>query len=491
MKPNQITYVPSERVQEILEQVAVIRPNNAQVVITQPQKMWLAISLGIILALMFVTQMTISWAITICVVGFTVQFALKSYLTVGSINSLVQITKEQLVAAHDVEWPMYTVLVPMRGEESVIHHLVESMAKMDYPKDKLQVILVLEENDPKTVEAAQRIQLPDNFEVLVLADAGPRTKPKACTVALDYVRGEYCVVFDAEDMPEPDQLKKVVLAYQAEGPNVWCIQAKLEYHNVKQNMLTRLFSGEYIAHFNLTLPALGSQDLLFPLGGTSNHFRTQMLLALGGWDPFNVTEDLDLGIVIKRHGGLIRLIDSVTWEEANSRPIGKGAWISQRSRWIKGHMQAWLVHMRNPWALYRELGLRNFIMFQLIVLGSPMSLMLGPIFLLLTCVYAFNRIIVLAISPEIGMAVEAGIEALFPSMVYYMSVVSFIMGNLGIMYYWMLGCMLRKQYGSIKYMFFAPFYWLMMSAAAWKAFGQLITKPHYWEKTSHGHGKKT
>lgn len=383
-------------------------------------------------------------------------------------------------------------MIPLRGEERVVKQLVSSLGRIDYPRHKLQIMLLLEENDPSTIEAVSSLRIQEPFEVYVFADAGPQTKPKACTAALPYVKGTYVVVFDAEDNMEPNQLKKAVLAHERYRDEVWCIQAKLEYHNNTQNLLARLFSGEYATYFNLLLPALGSNDLLVPLGGTSNHFKTDKLRKMGGWDPYNVTEDLDLGIVISRSSGKVKVLNSVTWEEANSRLgiLHKGGWIPQRSRWIKGHMQSYLVHMRQPVKLFKGLGLKNFLLFQLLVGGTPMALLLSPIFTMLTLLYGVSRIILPTFVPEVGLALQTGIEQLFPPVIYYLGIVAFFVGNIGLMYYLLVGCMYRELYSNVKWMLLSPLYWQLMSIATWKAALQLIYKPHHWEKSSHGHDKE-
>ncbi len=402
---------------------------------------------------------------------------------------MVDFDASEIASIDEDQLPLYSVMVPLRGEERVVKKLVTSLSRLDYPKEKLQIMLLLEENDPSTVEAVARLHLAAPFEVYVLADYGPRTKPKACTAALKYVKGKYVVVFDAEDQVELDQLKKAYLAHERFGDAVWCIQAKLEYHNNTQNLLARLFSGEYATYFNLLLPALGTNDMLVPLGGTSNHFKTDKLCQMGGWDPYNVTEDLDLGIVISRSGGNVKVLNSVTWEEANSRLgiIKKGGWIPQRSRWIKGHMQSYLVHMRNPARLLKDLGLKNFLLFQLLVGGTPVALLLSPVFLLLTLLYGISRLVLPSINLELAVSIQNGIEQLFPPVIYYLGIIAFFAGNLGLTYYLLAGCMVRELYPNVKWMLFSPLYWQLMSIATWKAAFQLIRKPHHWEKSSHGH----
>lgn len=459
------------------------RPENAQVTVTRVQVAGITL-LVILLGIAF-WQFGIQTLIVIvglCTTLFSALFVLKSYLTLVSIqDGLVQVTEAEICAI--TEWPLYTVLIPLRGEESMVKRLIKSLSTLDYPKEQLQILLLVEENDPRTVNAVLGMKLTAPFETVILADEGPRTKPKACTVGLEFVRGEYTVIFDAEDRPEPDQLKKAVIAHRRFGDAIWCIQAKLEYHNSSQNWLTRLFAGEYATYFNLALPALGARDLFVPLGGTSNHFRTEKLQEMGGWDPWNVTEDLDLGVVIARKGGLVKVIDSVTWEEANSVA---GNWVRQRSRWVKGHMQTLLVHLQHPLQLWRDLGPKNSLVFALIVGGTPASLLLSPIFLITTMMYVLMRTVGAQVDAQLAFVVQLWIEQLFPPVLFYLGMFAFLVGNFSLVYFLLMGCMHRGLYAEVKYMLLAPMYWLLMSLATWKALFQLVRNPHYWEKTNHG-----
>lgn len=248
--------------------------------------------------------------------------------------------------------PIYTILVPMYKEPEVAQKIARAVTELDYPLDKLDVKLLLEEDDPETRKKIEEVidQLPSCVEVIVcpkVPKGQPKTKPRACNWGLERARGEFLVIFDAEDRPEGDQLKKAVIAFRklkaAGKENVVCLQAKLNYFNARQNGLTRFFTLEYTTWFDLFLPGLHAFRIPIPLGGTSNHFNTAVLKKLGGWDPFNVTEDCDLGIRMARQGYRTEVLDSTTWEEANCRV---GNWIRQRSRWIKGYFQTHLVHTR-------------------------------------------------------------------------------------------------------------------------------------------------
>lgn len=242
----------------------------------------------------------------------------------------------------DEELPIYTVLVPMFREPDVLPILANALRNLDYPTSKLDVKIVLEEGDDETINAALALGLEDIFEIIKVPPSMPQTKPKACNYALQFARGEYLVIFDAEDKPEPDQLKKVLVTFNASPDNVACVQCRLNYFNRNENWLTRMFTLDYSLWFDLMLPGLEKLKVPIPLGGTSNHFRMDVLRELRAWDPFNVTEDADLGIRMTQKGYEVRLVASTTFEEAN---VSQGNWIRQRSRWIKGYMQIGRAHV--------------------------------------------------------------------------------------------------------------------------------------------------
>lgn len=378
----------------------------------------------------------------------------------------------ELANAEGTTWPVYTIFCPLYKEWEVAPQFVSAMQKLDYPHDKLQVMFLLEENDKETIEKIRAFDLPGHFEIVVVPHSNPKTKPKAMNYGLKYARGEYVVIYDAEDVPEVDQLKKAVLAFGKIDRTVACVQAKLNFYNPKQNILTRVFTAEYSLWFDLVLPGLQSISAPIPLGGTSNHFRVSVLRSLGGWDAFNVTEDCDLGMRLSRRGLKTAIIESTTHEEANSNLIN---WYNQRSRWIKGYMQTYFVHMRSPRVLYREGKLRDLLFFQLIVGGKVVSLFINPLMWVITIIYFTFR-------AQTG----AFIESLFPGPILYIGVFALIFGNFLYLYYYMVGCARREYHGITKYIFLVPLYWLGMSLAAWRAVYEVVVKPHYWSKTQHG-----
>lgn len=384
----------------------------------------------------------------------------------------IVIDDEDVKKLTDAELPMYTIFCPLYKESNVIPQFTEAMKKMDYPKDKLQIMLLLESDDQATINAARNADLPPFFEIEVIPDSKPKTKPKALNYGLLHAKGEFIVVYDAEDVPDPDQLKKVVVAFNKAAPNIKCIQAKLNFYNPHQNILTRVFSAEYSLWFDLILTGLQSIHAPIPLGGTSNHFKTADVIALHGWDAFNVTEDCDLGMRLVKKGFKTAIIDSTTLEEANSSVMN---WFAQRTRWIKGYIQTYLVHMRRPHDFINQWREPHVITFQLVVGGKVMSMIINPIMWTLTISYFIFR-----------AALGPSIEALFPAPVFYMAIFSLVFGNFLYLYYYMIGCAKREQYELIKYVFLVPVYWLMMSIAAYLAWWKLLRQPHYWSKTRHG-----
>lgn len=374
-----------------------------------------------------------------------------------------------LAALRDDELPRYTVLVPVYKEANIVANLIENLGAIDYPAHKLEVLILVEEDDTETRAAAEAAHPPSHFRFITVPAGAPQTKPKACNVGLEFATGELLVIFDAEDKPEPDQLKKAVLAFREAGEDLVCVQAALNYFNAEENPLTRMFTLEYSFWFDYMLPGLEYNRLAIPLGGTSNHFRVSGLRRLGGWDPFNVTEDADLGIRASAEGLRVGVIDSTTYEEANTSYPN---FVRQRSRWIKGYMQTTLVHLRQPFRLLRVAGFRQTLSFLFLVGGTPATFLAVPV------LYAVFLASLLLDPEQLGF--------LFPGWVLWLSLFNLGVGSALMIYVSMMGAFKRRRYGLVLWGLANPFYWLLHSVAAYKALWQLITKPHYWEKTAHG-----
>ena len=332
--------------------------------------------------------------------------------------------------------------------------------------------MLLEEDDLETQSYARSTTLPDYFEVLVVPHSFPKTKPKACNFGLKAAMGEYTVIYDAEDVPDPLQLKKAVIAFTKSDSNTMGIQAKLNFYNPHQNILTKIFTAEYSLWFDLVLTGLQSLSAPIPLGGTSNHFKTKALKQVQGWDPFNVTEDCDMGIKLFKNGFKTSIVDSTTYEEANS---GLKNWFWQRTRWIKGYIQTYFVHMRFDKDFLIKWRGFHWLTFQIMVGGKTLSTIINPIMWTITVSYFLFR-------PVIGPF----IDSLYPAPILYLGVLSLIFGNFLYMYYYMIGSAKRGQYSIVKYAIFVPLYWLSMSAAAVVSIWKFVVDPFHWSKTKHG-----
>ncbi len=374
--------------------------------------------------------------------------------------------------------PIFTVLVPLHREGRILPVLVERLKLIDYPPDRLQILLLIEMDDEETQCAARDCQLPPHIRPLIMPPGQPRTKPRALNVGLHEARGEYIVIYDAEDRPERDQLRKAVAAFRALPEDVVCVQGRLNFYNRYQSLITRLFAVDYAVWYDQLLSGLARSGLLrsgafVPLGGTSNHFRVNILRQVGGWDPFNVTEDCDLGARLGRTGLRVAMLDSTTWEEAVPRVK---PWIKQRSRWVKGYLQTYLVHMRHPLRLWRQLGLLGFIDFQMLVGGSSLVLLLNPLMWALMATYIAGA----------GTPVDTFIETLFPPLLYYPALLSLTVGNFIFFYCNAYVCVRHDYIDLTRYALLAPLYWMLMSFGAWAGLISLVRNPFYWAKTEHG-----
>lgn len=368
----------------------------------------------------------------------------------------------------DANLPAITILLPLYKDAAALPALSQAIDRLDYPSAKKDVKLLLEESDAETIAEANRLGLDRRYSVISVPAGGPQTKPKACNYGLQLARGELIVIYDAEDQPEPDQLLKAVAAFAEGDRRLACVQAKLNYYNANDNWLTRLFTLEYSLWFDWFLPALQRLNAPIPLGGTSNFFRTEILIKLGGWDPYNVTEDADLGLRLARLGYRTEILDSTTYEEANSRT---GNWIRQRSRWMKGHLQTWIVHMRRPGAIVKHTGWIGLLSVQLFLAGNIFSALINPVLWTLFILwFAFQ---------------PAFIAALFPDPLLSLNFFALIFGNAFFILLMAMAPLKRGRYGLCPAALTAPLYWLYASAAGYKAVWQLIFRPHFWEKTDH------
>ncbi len=368
-------------------------------------------------------------------------------------------------SVNDRQLPIYTILIPLFKEKrNTLRKLAAALLTLEYPRDKLDIKMVVENDDIETIELIKDLKLPYIFEIIKVPYSLPQTKPKALNYALRFARGKYITIYDAEDIPDSLQLNKAAAAFLSGTSMVASLQGKLNYYNRDENILTKMFTIEYASWFDFLLKGLERLDLPIPLGGTSNHIPTVILKEIYGWDAYNVTEDADLGIRLARKGYKVAMLDSLTLEEA---PISLSGWIKQRSRWIKGHVQTYLVHMRNPLKLLRDLGFKRFIGFQFFI-GAPSLVFLTLLpTIFLSGIFYFCNIVL-------------------PVWLWGIALINLVFS---ILLHSIIGLMVirRNNWHSLKPVFLLyPFYWLLHSVASFRALWQLFRCPHYWEKTEHG-----
>ncbi|WP_392508247.1 glycosyltransferase [Naumannella halotolerans] len=445
---------------------------SARSVLVRGQKIAGALLILVLLGLLIAfPRQTILALLFLCSVLFLAGTAFKFVVSLrgARVDVVQRISTESLDELDDETLPRYTVLVPVFREANIVARLVDNLGALDWPADRLEILVLVEAEDDETRTAIEGAEPPANVTIVTVPPGTPQTKPRACNLGLAIATGDYLVIYDAEDVPEPDQLKKAYLAFRRGGEEVVCVQAALNYFNAQENLLTRMFTLEYSYWFDYMLPGLDLDRLPIPLGGTSNHFRVEALRELGGWDPHNVTEDADLGIRASARGQRVGIVESTTFEEANTSVPN---FIRQRSRWIKGYMQTALVHARHPLQLIRAIGLRSFLGFTLLIAGTPFVFLAMLPFTLATIASVFVPVTLL--------------EQWFPLWVLWPALMNFLIGNVLMVYLNMMGPYRRGAFNLVLWALLNPVYWLLHSIAAYKALWQLIVRPHYWEKTEHG-----
>ena len=374
----------------------------------------------------------------------------------------------------DADLPRFSVLVALYREANVVPRLLESLGALDYPRDRFELLLLVEHDDPDTAAACEGA-LPPGGRLLIVPPGEPRTKPRALNHGLGEATGDLLTIYDAEDRPDSDQLRKAASALAAAPADVACLQARLDFYNARQNLLTRLFTCDYSTHFALYLAGVERLGHPMPLGGTSTHFRAAAVREVGGWDAWNVTEDCELGMRLAAAGHRSGTLDSVTWEEAVP---GVRNWIRQRSRWIKGFAQTGLVLLRAPLRTARAMGPRRYFAALTGVAGVPFALCAQLVFWLVFAVYVGLRL---------SGAEHTAIDHVFPEPFLSLAAVSMLGGNFAVLLGHLAAVYQQRHYDLVRAALLLPLYWALASIAAWKAVAQLVRRPHFWEKTSHGH----
>lgn len=421
-------------------------------------------------------------ALSVCATAIAAPVTLLAALSVVAVILLVVTTAIKAAAAivgrrpapppaaptTDASLPIITLLIPLYRERAIAEHLLTRLESLNYPRERLDVCLVLEDDDDTTRAALGRTRLLTWMRPIVVPEGTLRTKPRALNYALDFARGSIVGVYDAEDAPDPDQLRVVAATFAAAGPQVACLQGVLDYYNSTANWLTRCFTIEYASWFRVVLPGYAKMGLVVPLGGTTLFFRRDILEDLGGWDAHNVTEDADLGLRLARAGYETVFIPSVTFEEANGR---SWPWVKQRSRWLKGYAVTWCVHMRNPARLWRDLGAWRFFGVQVLFAGTLSQFLLAPL------IWSFWLI---------PMGFHHPAAALLPPVAFWTMVGLFIASEVTTFAIAALALRRAGKGWLTPWAITLQFYFPLGCVAVYKGLLELTWKPFYWDKTAHG-----
>tara|TARA_R110002020_G_scaffold400596_4_gene610715 strand:+ start:36232 stop:38100 length:1869 start_codon:yes stop_codon:yes gene_type:complete len=411
------------------------------------------------------------WTITIGILIAFITLLMSTTLKVAALIARLCQLGEATPAAQPTAFamPKVSVLVPLLREEEIAGKLIQRLTRLTYPKSLLEVVLVLEESDTITRATIARTPLPHWISVIEVPDANNlTTKPRALNYALDFCRGSIIGVWDAEDAPEPDQIEKVVMRFQDAPDNVACLQGVLDYYNSRTNWLSRCFTIEYAMWWRVVLPGVARLGLVIPLGGTTLFFRRSILEELCGWDAHNVTEDADLGIRLARMGYVTELIPTVTYEEANCRTW---PWVKQRSRWLKGFLITWLVHMRSPRALLRDLGFVRFLGVQTLLLATFAQFACAPL------LWSF-WITLLGFQHPLSVTLGNPVTAFMIWIFIGSEIINLLVSVIAVS---------RREHRHLMvYVLSMPFYYPLAALSAYKAIKEMVAEPFYWDKTQHG-----
>jgi cellulose synthase/poly-beta-1,6-N-acetylglucosamine synthase-like glycosyltransferase len=426
---------------------------------------WLVCAALLALALLWSAPLIVfRLLLVLALVSLLLAMALKVAATIAALRP----APPEPEAPIPMRLPEVSIIVALYRESDIAPRLVRRLSRLDYPRDRLDVILAVEADDARTREALAGADLPPWMRVVVVPGGQVRTKPRALNLALDHCRGSIIGIYDAEDAPEPEQIRKVVDRFHRRGPDVACVQGVLDYYNPRTNWLSRCFTIEYANWFRLMLPGVARLGLVVPLGGTTLFFRRAVLEELGAWDAHNVTEDADLGVRLVRHGYRTEVLETVTGEEANCRVL---PWIKQRSRWIKGYMVTWAVHMRSPRLLWRQLGPRRFFGFQVMFLGTILQFLLAPV------LWTFWAVPLGLGAPLTQALTGTGLTILISVFLLTEAL------NAGVA---LIALRRSRHRLSPLWIFTLAAYFPLAAFAAYKGLWEVLRKPFYWDKTHHG-----
>jgi glycosyltransferase XagB len=428
----------------------------------------------LLLLVLSIVVLTPKPAAVLAILASPLFFACMMLQLAASFEAHQPLARDKAHIVTERRWPVYSILVPLYREAAVLDQLLAALAALDYPQASLDVVFLIEQDDAETIEAIDARIIPSWIRIEIVPEGFPRTKPHALNHGLTLIHGYYVTVFDAEDIPDPDQLKLAVLTFESAPPDVGCLQARLAIDNAPDGWLPLMMSIEYAALFDAVKCGMAFGGYPVALGGTSNHFRRADLVTIGGWDAWNVTEDAELGIRLARHGWKVMDLPSTTLEEA---PIGFGAWLGQRRRWMKGWIQTGISQGRNPVTAISEMGLGGWMAAHSQIFGVVLGALTFPFF---AGWFLWNA--------WTGEVWDASTWPLFIANCLALEIA--LVGLLVMLLPAFVGLRRRNLWHLTPWLLTAPLYLLLVSLAAWMAVRDFLHQPFHWEKTEHGLGRR-
>lgn len=255
----------------------------------------------------------------------------------------------------------FSLIVPGRHEEAVMGTTLRQLMESDHPD--FEVIAVVGHDDPGTREVAEGAarQYPGRMKV-VMDHNWPKNKPKALNSALPHCRGQVVGVFDAEDEVDPRLLRQVDATFQSENAHV--VQGGVQLMNFRSSWYSLRNCLEYFFWFRSRLH-LHAEHGFIPLGGNTVFVRTDVLRAVGGWDPECLAEDCELGVRLSTLGARVAIAYSADLVTREETPDSLRGLFKQRTRWNQGFLQ---VLRKRAW---RELPSRRQKMLARFTLSMP------------------------------------------------------------------------------------------------------------------------
>ena len=354
------------------------------------------------------------------------------------------------------EFPKFSIIVPAKDESAVIGRCLEALLNLDYPEEKMEIIIVEGNSKDSTGKICADFSDKHRGTVKIICEKASRGKPAALNLALPHITGEIVGVFDADSVPEKTVLKKIASYFQDQS--VAAVQGSTISLNERQNMLTRIAAMEDRAWFQGLLGGRETLKLFVPLTGSCQFIRSGILKKMGGWDESSLAEDVELALRLTKNGSTVRYASDIV--SGQETPGNLKGLVAQRTRWYRGYMEAALkygslLEKRSRKAVDAEISL------------------IGP-FVMIVCLASYiNWALSLAFSAE---------DSLFPfSTAIVVALTSATLLSLGMSMVFMVKPVKIKNALWIPFIYI---YWaLQMTIAAWAFLQIMFRRRRVWGKT--------